>query len=84
MQEYSADNINRRHFQMQVLLGVLRVNGACLIYVLIFFIQAYIVGSHLNYLDNHIKAYDKSTHLNCLDLSRQFKCVSTIYAIIEK
>ena len=26
MQEYSADDINRRHFQMQVLLGVLRVN----------------------------------------------------------
>ena len=26
LQEYSADHINRRHFQMQVLLGVLRVN----------------------------------------------------------
>ena len=25
MQEYSADDINRRHFKMQVFLGVLRV-----------------------------------------------------------
>ena len=27
LQEYSADDINRRHFQMQVLLGVLRVKN---------------------------------------------------------
>ena len=27
LQEYSADDINRRHFQMQVFLGVLRVKS---------------------------------------------------------
>ena len=46
---------------------------AYIICVLIFLIQAYIVGTHLNYLDKFIKAYVVGTHLNCLDLLRQFR-----------
>ena len=38
-----------------------------MICVLIFFINIYIVGNHLNYLDKFIKAYVVGTHLNCLD-----------------
>ena len=36
------------------------------------------------YLSNFIKASVVGTHLNCLDLSRQFKWVSTTYAYIGK
>ena len=31
-----------------------------------------------------IKAYVVGTHLNCIDLSMQFKCVPTTYAFIQK
>ena len=48
------------------------------------FIQAYIACTHMNYLYNVIKAYVVGTHLNCFNLSKQFKCVSTTYAIIKK
>ena len=46
--------------------------------------KAYVVGTHLNCLDKSVKAYFVATHLNCLSLSRQFKCVSTTYALIKK
>ena len=48
-------------------------NDSCEICVLIFFIKAYIVGTHLNYLEKFLKAYVVGSHLNCLDLSRQFR-----------
>ena len=38
-----------------------------MICVPIFYIKAYIVGTHLNYLNKLIKAYVVGTHLNCLD-----------------
>ena len=44
------------------------INDACAIFFLIVFIKAYVVG----------------THLNCLDLSRQFKWVLTTHAFIKK
>ena len=50
-------------------------NDAYVICVLIFFIKAYIVGTHLNYLDKFIKSYVVGTHLNFLDLLRQFSWV---------
>ena len=48
-------------------------NDSYVICVLIFFIKAYIVGTHLNYLEKFLKAYVVGSHLNCLDLSRQFR-----------
>ena len=50
-------------------------NDAYVICLLIFFIKAYIVGTHLNYLDKFIKAYYVvGTHMNCLDfLLMQFR-----------
>ena len=38
------------------------------IFFLIFFIKAYVVGTHLNCIDNVV-----STHLNYIDKSMQFK-----------
>ena len=38
-----------------------------------FLIDAYIVGTHLNYHDRFIKAYAGDTLLKCLNKSRQFK-----------
>ena len=49
-----------------------------------FLIEAYIVGTHLNYHDRFIKAYVVGTHLNCLDESRQFKRVPTTNAFIKE
>ena len=49
-----------------------------------FLIEAYIVGTHLNYHDRFIKACVVGTHLNCLDLSRQFKRVPTMNAFIKE
>ena len=37
--------------------------------VLIFFVKAYIVGTHLYHLDKFIKAYVVDTHLNCLNFN---------------
>ena len=50
-------------------------NDDYVISVLILFIKSYacIVGTHLNYFDKFVKVYVSGTHLNCLDLSRQFK-----------
>ena len=42
------------------------------------------MGTHLNYHDRFIKAYVVGTHLNCLDLSRQFKSVPTKNAFIKE
>ena len=42
-------------------------------FFLIFFIKAYVVGTHFNCFDKSVQAYVIGTHLNCLDLSRQFK-----------
>ena len=39
-------------------------------FFLIFFIKAYVVGTHLNCID---EAYVVGTHLNCIDKSMQFK-----------
>ena len=36
------------------------------------------------YLFTHIKAYVVGTHLNCIDLSMQFKWVPTTYAFKKK
>ena len=49
-----------------------------------FGIEAYIVGTHLNYHDRFIKAFVVGTHLNWLDLSRQFKRVPTTNAFIKE
>ena len=50
-----------------------------------FLIEAYIVGTHLNYHDRFIKAYYVvGTHLNCLDLSRRFKIAPTPNAFIKE
>ena len=46
---------------------------AYVIFVMIFFIKAYIVGTLLNYLNIFIKANVVGTHLNCLNLLRQFR-----------
>ena len=59
-------------------------NDAYVIYVLIFFIKAYIGGTHFHYLDKFIKAYIVGTHLNCPDKSGQFKWLLTTYAILKK
>ena len=44
-----------------------------ILFVLIFFVKANSVGTHLNYLTKSMKAYAVGTHLNCLDLLRQFR-----------
>ena len=49
-----------------------------------FLIEAYIVGTHLNYHNRFIKAYVMCTHLNCLDFSRQFKRIPTTNAFIKE
>ena len=49
-----------------------------------FLIEAYIVGTILNYQDRFIKAYVGDTLLNCLDLSRQFKRAPTPNAFIKE
>ena len=50
-----------------------------------FLIEAYIMGTHLNNHNRLIKAYVVGgTHLNCLDLSRQFKSVPTTNAFIKE
>ena len=59
-------------------------DDANVIRVLIFCINAYIVGNHLNYLSKFIKVYVVGTHLNCIDSSMQFKWVPTSYAITKK
>ena len=48
-------------------------NDAYVICILIIFIKAYIVGTHLNCLDKLIKTQVVGTHMNCIDLSRPFK-----------
>ena len=40
------------------------------------------MDTHLNYHDRFIKVYVVGTHLNCLDLSRQFKRVPTTNAFM--
>ena len=46
--------------------------------------DAYAVFLCLLFLIFCIKAYVVGTHLNCIDLSMQFKRVPTTYAFIEK
>ena len=60
-------------------------NDFCMTFVLISFIK-YIDGAHLNCLDKSIEEYFVGIyfHLNCLDLSKQFKWVPTRYAFIRK
>ena len=49
-----------------------------------FLVEAYIVGTHLNYHDRFMKAYVVGTHLNCLNLSRQFRSIPTTNAFIKE
>ena len=49
-----------------------------------FLIEAYIVGTYLNYQDRFIKAFVVGTLLNCLDKSRQFRRVPTTNAFIKE
>ena len=64
-----------------------------LVFLLIFFIKACVVGTHLNCIDKSvffflliffIKAYVVGTHLNCIDKWMQFRWVPTTDAFIKK
>ena len=59
---YALKNYQRSTYQM------MPMQCFCFFFFLIFFIKAYVVG----------------THLNCIDKSMQFKWVPTTYAFLKK
>ena len=49
-------------------------NDAYLIFALIYFIKVYIVSTHLNYLDNFIKAYVVGTQVDAIQMGTHNIC----------